>query len=96
MDDFATVVEAYHTNADYEETNSPAKCRAFITACRRLLSPGVTPKKSVHGGRGAEEQEFDLMLLRDMLEAARTWLADYQANATGHDVVHFDSMNFRE
>ena len=96
MATYKELLEAYDTNADYEEVGSVAKCRAFITACRRLLSPGVSPKRSVHGGRGAEEIEVDLTVLRDQLNAAQQWLADYDAGEIGSHVVHSDFTNFRD
>lgn len=95
MSDFATLAQAYSDNADYEETNSTAKCRAFITACRRLLSPAVSPKRNVHGGRGAEEIELDLTIVRAELVSAQEWIADVEASG-GSNVVHVDFTHFRE
>jgi hypothetical protein len=96
MSDFATLAAAYDTNADYEETSSATKARAFITACRRLLSPAVSPKRNVHGGRGAEEIELDLTIVRAELVAAQEWLADYVASTGGDNVVHVDFCGFRD
>lgn len=96
MSDFATLAQAYYDNADYEETSSPSKCRAFITTCRRLLSPAMSPKRTVHGGRGAEEIEIDLAIVRAELVSAQEWIADYEAATGGSNVVHVDFTNFRE
>lgn len=93
--DVEELFEAYHDNADYEETNSLTKCKAFITACRRLLSPGVSPKRNVHGGRGAEELELDLTVIQSQLGAAQQWQSDYVANNANDNVVHVDFNCFR-
>lgn len=91
----AQVLTAYGDNASYEEDASTAKCQAFITAVRLLLSPKHSFKRSVHGGRGGNEIELDTMTLRQELETARHWLAARQAADRGA-VTHFDATGFRE
>lgn len=91
----AQVLTAYGDNASYEEDGSTAKCQAFITAVRLLLSPTHSMKRSVSGGRGGNELELDQALLRAELQDARRWLADQQAAEQGA-VTHFDATGFRE
>jgi hypothetical protein len=38
MATLATVLTAYEDNADYDETGSSAKAKAFVVACRKLLT----------------------------------------------------------
>ena len=94
--DIAALYEAYNDNADYEETNDLAKCKTFITTCRRLLSPAVSPKRNVHGGRGSEEVELDLTVVRGELAAAQEWADNYSASANGDNVIHVDFGGFRD
>lgn len=99
MTTLAEALDAYDTNADYAEVGSASKCAAFITACRRLLSPGVSPKRNVHGGRGAEEIELDLTVIQEQLRDAQRWLqANPSASAGGaaSAVTHVDFTGFRD
>jgi hypothetical protein len=99
MATYAEVIAAYDENADYDLDGSAAKCQAFIVACRRLLSPALTTKRSVHGGRGGEEIELDLMLIKSQLEAAQQWLAanpPTSAGGAGGNVTHVDFTGFRD
>jgi hypothetical protein len=83
------VLDAYHNNAAYEENESLAQARAFVSACRHLLSPRHNVKRSVHGGR-AEEVELDLTLIERQMLAAQHWAAGYHAFDSGSSVVHAD------
>lgn len=87
------VRQAYVTYADYEETGSQADCRAFITACRRLLV--MLPSAST--GTQQTSQEFDVALVQKQLDAARVWLASHPSDtdaAANPDVIHFDFSEF--
>lgn len=91
----ATVRQSYVTYADYEETGSQASCKAFITACRRLLA--LLPTAS--GGAQSTSFEFDVSQIRSELEAAQNWLATNQTsadNAANPDVVHYDFSEFSD
>jgi hypothetical protein len=75
-----TARDAYLENADYAETGSVAKARAFATACRRLLV--LLPKKAGHG-RGAEEVEFDPLQIRAEREECEKFVKVASASANG-------------
>jgi len=90
---WAEVVAAYADNVGYDEDNSATKARAFVTACRLLLSPAMSSKRTVHGGRGGgEELELDLAEIRRQLEAAQNWIT---GNASGGGVRHLSVEEFR-
>ena len=95
MATLAEVLDAYDTNADYDVDESASKCRLFIAACRRLLSPGLSPKRSIHGGRGSEEIELDLLVVQNQLESAQDWLASFSSSDSGSNVTHVDFQGFR-
>jgi len=69
----AQIRASYADNAGYGEDASPVMAAAFVTACRLLLLK--LPKRSVHGGRGAEEIELELGQIRIELDQARQWIA---------------------
>ena len=50
--DLVAVQQAYHDNADYDETGSVAKAKAYRTAIRRLI--GNRPEEGTKGGPGSE------------------------------------------
>lgn len=84
------IIASYTDNASYQEDASPAKARAFVTACRILLIK--LPSKTVHGRGGSIE--IDLSVVQDQLAAAQRWLA---TNLTsGPDVLHPSLGNFRD
>lgn len=87
----AEVQAAYDDNASYAEDDSTAKAAAFVTACRFLLRR--LPRRAAHGGRGAEEVELELRLIREELNAASQWLA--VKGATGGGIKHVSFENFR-
>lgn len=93
LDSSSTLAEikaAYADNASYQEDASVSKARAFCTACRLLLLN--LPKRVAHGGRGSEEIELELRLIREELEAGKQWLA---ANSESGYVKHVSFENFR-
>jgi hypothetical protein len=90
----AEIQAAYADNASYAEDASPAKARAFVTACRLLLVK--LPKRASHGAGRAEEIELDLALIRGELADARKWLACYASAAAGGAAVSFDLSGFRD
>lgn len=96
MATLAEVLDAYTENADYDVVSSTTKCQSFIVACRRLLSPGFSPKRSTHGGRGSEEIELDLLVVQNQLESAQEWLASFSTSDTGSNVTHVDFQSFRD
>ena len=64
------VQAAYDNNASYEEDNSPAKCRAFITACRFL----VRLTAQFVSASGSEQVGMDVKLIEGQLRDAKKWL----------------------
>jgi hypothetical protein len=92
----AQVLAAYADNASYEEDGSVAKCRAFVTAVRLLLSPKHLVSRAAHGGRSGEEVEIDLAILQQELQHAREWLAAAGAAEDGSSIIHADFSGFRE
>jgi hypothetical protein len=75
---------AYLDNASYEEDASVAKAKAFITACRFLLSPRITPQASTGPGNGGQV-EFNLEIIRGEMQAAQQWLCS-------NDTTNYDSF----
>lgn len=94
----AQVLAAYADNASYEEDASIAKCKAFITACRFLLSPQHLVKQAGKGGGGGEMVETDQVLIRDEMTTARAWLRANDSDSTtstgggGQTEQYFDSI----
>lgn len=94
----AQVLAAYADNASYEEDASVAKCKAFITACRFLLSPQHLVKQAGKGGGGGEMVETDQVLIRDEMTTARAWLLSNDTSAStnsgggGMTEQYFDSL----
>jgi len=63
---------SYADNASYAEDGSPAKARAFITACRLLLLK--LPKRASSGGGG--EVELDPRLIAEEIADAKRYLTE--------------------
>jgi hypothetical protein len=89
------VLAAYADNASYEEDDDLTKARAFAAACRLLLSPQHSVKRSVSGGRSGSEVELDPGVIERRLDDARRWIANKLAAASG-GVIHADFTNFRD
>jgi hypothetical protein len=84
--DYEAAATAYYDNADYEETGSVAKAKAFVTACRQLIG---RPTKAGHGQASVEHSPD---ALREQMAYANEWLA---ANDTTNDAspgVRFHSF----
>lgn len=93
----AEINAAYLDNASYEEDGSVAKAKAFITACRFLLLPKVTPARSM-GPDGGGQVEFNLDVVRAEMQAAQLYVA---ANDTSSyegfgSVKHADFTGLRD
>lgn len=67
---FAQVQASYLDNVGYAEDNSPAKAKAFVTACRALLL--LLPKAS---GQGSSTTAYSPDLIQKEMEEARGWLS---------------------
>jgi hypothetical protein len=91
----ADVLAAYADNADYEEANDLTKARAFVSACRLLLSPKHTVKRSVSGGRSGSEVELAPEVIERRMDEARRFVAAIVAAQSG-GVIHADFSNFRD
>lgn len=89
------VLAAYANNAGYEENESLSQAKAFATACRLLLSPRFSVKRSAHGGSNGEEVELDLTVIQKQLDDARAYVATNAAAESGTGVVHPDFTDFR-
>lgn len=90
----AQVEAAYDDNASYAEDRDPAKCRAFITACRMLIRryPRATASGQTH-------TQFSVDLLTQQLAVAEQWLEanDTQSPAaSGPRVTRVSFEQFRE
>lgn len=102
----AEVLAAYADNASYDVDSDVAKCKAFIVACRLILSPQFQLKRVNHGGAsrgsGGEEAEVDQNLILKQLAEAKAWLATADptggaADPGGGGVVHLEmSSTFRD
>lgn len=86
------VLAAYADNASYEEDADTAKCKAFISACRLLLSPAHLPRKT---GAGGNEVELVPEVIERRMDDARRWLAA-QIAATSGGCTHLDLTGFRD
>ena len=86
---YADAIAAYQDNASYEELVDVAKCRAFISACRFLLSF----PNNVNAGDG---QSFTVDLARVQVELgqARIWATDH-SRRSGSGSRTFDFRDFR-
>ena len=81
----------YLTNATYDEEGDATKARAFIVACRALLT---FPRRVRHGGN--EEMELTPDEIRRQLHEAKTWLSVHgdSTHATAR-VRHLGLENLR-
>jgi hypothetical protein len=91
----AQVFAAYDDNASYAEDNSPAKARAFITACRILLRR--VPKET-----GTREAHLTLTpdLIQKEMQAAQDWVSanpdtSGSGASSGGSVTRANFNNFR-
>ncbi|HEY1600459.1 MAG TPA: hypothetical protein VGG64_12705 [Pirellulales bacterium] len=82
-------IAAYQDNASYEELEDVAKCRAFISACRFLMSF----PNNVNAGDG-QSFTVDVSRVQAQLEQARIWAADH-SRRSGTGSRTFDLRNFR-
>ena len=73
---------AYADSASYAEDGSPAKARAFITACKLLLL-WLPRRSAATGGGQGEEIELEPRLIAEQEAEARKWLATYSSAADG-------------
>src|SRR5436190_9682618 len=90
----AEVLAAYANNASYEENDSLAEGKAFVSACRMLLSPQHSFKRSATGGSKGSEIELSQDLLMQQMDEARRWISAKVA-ATSGAVTHVDMSGFR-
>jgi len=87
------VLAAYADNASYEEDASVAKAKAFVTACRMLLSPKHSA--ALVSGPGLQVQ-IGLKQIAGELAAAQSWLAANDQRAPAGEVIHASFEEFRE
>lgn len=78
---FAAAKQAHFDNADYRETGSTSKAKAFMTACTRLI--GLLPKTQSHGERGGESVTFDIRELREQIADAKQFVSTKATSAGG-------------
>lgn len=90
MSDYSDARDAYLANADYAESASTSKARAFITACRKLI---VLLPSEVAGGSSRTRADENLRQFRAEMEQAQRWLA---SSGTSGGVVHASFENFRD
>ena len=86
---FESATQAYIDNADYQETNSTAKAKLFITAVRKLI--GLRPSSGQHGGgESSERYQFDLRTLELQKKEAQSFLQNANILSQGSTVyAHF-------
>ena len=68
----AEIEAAYVDNADYAESDSTTKAKAFIQACRILLIK--RPRRASHG---PESIAIDHSVIRAQLDEAAQWLRSH-------------------
>jgi len=88
----ADIKASYADNASYAEDGSPAKARAFITACRLLLLK--LPKRASKGGGQGEEIELESRLFAEEIAEAKRYLTE--SNIRDAPTKCFSIENFRE
>ena len=79
--------DAYLNNADFEESSSLSKAKAFVTACVQLAV--LLPSSSSFQGSA---QSFDVASIKSAQTRALDWIQAYEANTTNPAVRYF---NFR-
>jgi hypothetical protein len=84
----ATAQAAYLDNADYDESASVSKAKAFRTACRQLI---VLLPSSAMRGAGSNQQTIGFRIdeVRRQLEVVEAWLAISDTDG-GASVIHPD------
>lgn len=88
----AEVLAAYADNASYEEDGSVAKAKAFVTACRIMLS---WPKRERLGtGGSASEYEIDPIQLRQEIKSAQQYIAANRTDDPSPAVLDVDFGEF--
>jgi len=94
MSDFTDARTAYLANADYAETSSAVKARAFVTACRKLIV--LLPTES-QGADSRTRMDENIRQFRAEIDEANAWLAvNDSATVTGGGVVESDFSYFRD
>jgi hypothetical protein len=88
------VLAAYADNANYEENDSLAEAKAFVSACRQLLSPKHLVSRSASGGRAGTEVEYDPGVIEREKDRAQRWIE--QKLGESGNVVHADFTGFRD
>lgn len=89
--------EAYNQNADYVEAASASKCKAFMSAARRLL--GLMPEET---GTRTSNVRMRMELIAAEIRAADEWLAanpsagGSNSTLTDGSVTRADFRNFRD
>ena len=87
----ADVRAAFDDNSGYEASNSLSMAQTFLQAC--IILSNRVPKRSVSGGRGAEEFEIAPEILENRLREVRTWRSSKTATSR---VRHVDlGVDFR-
>lgn len=90
----AQVLAAYADNGSYEENDSLSEAKAFVSACRILLSPKHLVSRSASGGRSGTEVEYDVTVVEREKDRSQRWIE--QKLGESGNVVHADFSNFRE
>jgi hypothetical protein len=74
---YDAALQAYLDNADYEETSSVTKARAFITACTKLIA--VTPQAT-----GSRDSHLQIKVdeYRQAKQAAQAWVGGNDTDPT--------------
>jgi hypothetical protein len=80
------ILDAFSDNADYEETQSLPKARAFVTACVRLI--GVIPQSQSDQGSSVA---YSIPQVQALMQRAQNWIVANQTSAGGR--VAFYSVN---
>lgn len=68
----AAIEQAWNDNASYLEDDSPTKCRAFITAGKRLLV--VFPSTTV---KGENSLSYNVEAITQQIRRAEDWLMSH-------------------
>lgn len=93
LDGYSTLAEieaAYADNISYEEDQSVAKARAFITACQLLIG-----KRASALGAANSVQFGDQAQLQRQIDHARQWLAANDTSRHTGSVRFLDFSNVR-
>jgi hypothetical protein len=90
-DEIKAVLSSYQSNADYDLEDSIAKAKAFVVACRRMLSPEIM---ATDMEKLQIRVTLDPEIIRKELEEAKDFIVNGGLNSSSSSVF-IDTSNYR-